>query len=182
MRNYRAPPDQHFLGADDGIRTRDPHLGKVRKVVQGVRFRLLRWAFVHLVVRPVRSYPLCSRAVYLGLVVLVAPHARFPETAADHEDVRIEASAGQWRAGAQACEWVRGIGTDPRHQLGSERRLDLLAEPPWLALDALHARQKGRGAVGGELIDPGGATGDGEHDRERRAADLGPSAGRQIGM
>ncbi len=23
------PPDLHFCGADDGIRTRDPHLGKV---------------------------------------------------------------------------------------------------------------------------------------------------------
>jgi hypothetical protein len=28
-KNRNTPVDQVFLGADDGIRTRDPHLGKV---------------------------------------------------------------------------------------------------------------------------------------------------------
>ena len=53
-------------GADDGIRTRDPHLGKVPIGLQPVFSRLLTWGFVRSVVRPGTPLPLCRRAVYLG--------------------------------------------------------------------------------------------------------------------
>ena len=43
---------RYVLGADDGIRTRDPHLGKAARAVRLVLLRPLSWAFVRLVVRP----------------------------------------------------------------------------------------------------------------------------------
>jgi hypothetical protein len=36
-----------FLGAEDGIRTRDPHLGKVFEFVHGVLASPLSWSPVH---------------------------------------------------------------------------------------------------------------------------------------
>ncbi len=53
------------FGADDGIRTRDPHLGKAVETVRPVLFGPVSWAFVRTVVRPDPLNPLCSRALYL---------------------------------------------------------------------------------------------------------------------
>jgi hypothetical protein len=40
-------PDLDLLRAEDGIRTRDPHLGKVFEFVHGVWARPLNWPPVH---------------------------------------------------------------------------------------------------------------------------------------
>ena len=55
---------RYVLGADDGIRTRDPHLGKAAKAVHLVLIRPVNWSFVRAVVRSDRPHPACSRAVY----------------------------------------------------------------------------------------------------------------------
>ena len=54
------------LGADDGTRTRDPHLGKAVEAVHLVLLKPFTWAFVRLVVRPGPLNPPCSRAVYFS--------------------------------------------------------------------------------------------------------------------
>lgn len=60
-----------------------------------MRFKLLTWAFVHLVVCSVCSNPLCSRAVYLRHVVLVATvKCTSAETAPYHEEVSTGPSGG----------------------------------------------------------------------------------------
>jgi hypothetical protein len=43
----KGPLPWFFFGADDGIRTRDPHLGKMMRIVQRLRFTLMTWACVH---------------------------------------------------------------------------------------------------------------------------------------
>ncbi len=55
------------FGADDGIRTRDPHLGKVTIRLQAVWSNALTGGFVRSVVRPVTSLPPCRRPVYLEI-------------------------------------------------------------------------------------------------------------------
>jgi len=65
----RSPPsgpgtasDLRFAGADDGIRTRDPNLGKVELAVPRVGCRPLTCASVRGVVRRMAPNPPCSRA------------------------------------------------------------------------------------------------------------------------
>jgi hypothetical protein len=53
-----------FLGADDGIRTRDPHLGKVILFVQGVHPSPMDCVSVQPVSTESASDPACCRAVY----------------------------------------------------------------------------------------------------------------------
>jgi hypothetical protein len=57
---------QFFLRADDGIRTRDPHLGKVLIGLRALSCRALTCGFVHPVVRREALTPSCCRAVYQG--------------------------------------------------------------------------------------------------------------------
>jgi len=57
-------PELNLSGADDGIRTRDPHLGKVRRSVQLVRSRVVTWTSVGKAVRLVHLVAACCRPVY----------------------------------------------------------------------------------------------------------------------
>ncbi len=45
---------RRYMGADDGIRTHDPHLGNVKRTVRALRPSALTWSPVRLFVRPVR--------------------------------------------------------------------------------------------------------------------------------
>jgi hypothetical protein len=56
--------DKVVLRADDGIRTRDPHLGKVLIGLQGTSGRTLTCGSVHPVVRRIARFPIRCRAVY----------------------------------------------------------------------------------------------------------------------
>jgi len=64
----RQPASRRYLlGTDDGIRTRDPHLGKAARAVRLVLLSPVTWPFVRPVVRPDRRNPPCSRTVYYEL-------------------------------------------------------------------------------------------------------------------
>jgi len=54
----------HFLGADDGIRTRDPHLGKVMENVQMDAYRSFRCGCVRHFVQYVHLIRACRSALY----------------------------------------------------------------------------------------------------------------------
>jgi hypothetical protein len=59
-----AQRDDQISRAEDGIRTRDPHLGNVFEIVHGVRTSPLSWAPVYgLSTKCTRIRP-CCRAVY----------------------------------------------------------------------------------------------------------------------
>ena len=55
-----------MFGADDGIRTRDPNVGNVVNAVQPGLAGAATWGLVQPVVRSVRLFPPCSRALYFG--------------------------------------------------------------------------------------------------------------------
>ena len=61
------PPLTCYDGAEDGIRTRDPHLGKVIEFVYGVLGCPLSWRPVYgPSTESTRTQP-CCRAVYYGI-------------------------------------------------------------------------------------------------------------------
>jgi len=53
-----------YVGAEDGIRTRDPHLGKVFEIVHGVLAGLLNWLPVYRTSTESAGNQPCCRAVY----------------------------------------------------------------------------------------------------------------------
>jgi hypothetical protein len=53
-----------LVGADDGIRTRDPHHGKVLRNVQAEVLKAVTWSSVCGIVHCVHGVRPCSRAVY----------------------------------------------------------------------------------------------------------------------
>jgi hypothetical protein len=60
----KTGPDLRFRGADDGIRTRDPHLGKAAERVYVVTPRAMTCGSVRPVVRRDAVFPPCRRALY----------------------------------------------------------------------------------------------------------------------
>ncbi len=66
-------PDQHVLGADDGIRTRDPNLGNVECAVQAVPEHAATWTSVQPVVRRVARIPACLRTLYFEFATSHSP-------------------------------------------------------------------------------------------------------------
>jgi hypothetical protein len=70
----------------NGVRTRDPHLGKVMNRLHVMCSTQLTWAFVHWLVRPAPPIPPCCRPVYhgnrmtlIGRLQLDTTAARVPE-------------------------------------------------------------------------------------------------------
>ncbi len=57
-------PTRDFLRAEDGIRTRDPHLGKVFEFVHGVMTSALNWPPVYGKSTESAQIEPCCRAVY----------------------------------------------------------------------------------------------------------------------